>query len=208
MALHVWLSIMAVIYSYLLRDFASAETGDFYVLGSDGIYVIDPVAKSVVAKITNAAAPGLCSKKQHRESCKFSQVCVFNGTVFIADYDADAVHVIDVRTHKKIETIPTGKFPLRLYCLPWRKEVWVQLYDYRSTYSFDVFETDGRTRTRVSRAQPQSDAPGNTMLSEKDMLEGKTAFVTDNAYPGIHELNLETKNYTRFRNFSRQDGGR
>ena len=40
------------------------------------------------------------------------------------------------------------------------------------------------------------------MLADKDMLEGKTAYVTHFTNPGIHELNLETKSYTRFINFT------
>ena len=41
------------------------------------------------------------------------------------------------------------------------------------------------------------------MLADKDMLEGKTAYVTHFTNPGIHELNLETKSYTRFINFTK-----
>ena len=40
------------------------------------------------------------------------------------------------------------------------------------------------------------------MLADKDMNEGKTAYVTHFKNPGIHELNLETKSYTRFINFT------
>ena len=41
------------------------------------------------------------------------------------------------------------------------------------------------------------------MLADKDMNEGKTAYVTHFSNPGIHELNLETKSYTRFINFTK-----
>ena len=40
------------------------------------------------------------------------------------------------------------------------------------------------------------------MVADKDMKEGKTAYVTHFSNPGIHELNLETKSYTRFINFT------
>ena len=43
----------------------------------------------------------------------------------------------------------------------------------------------------------------DTLLVVEDMQEGNMAFVTDYYVAGIHELNLETKNYTSFRNFSR-----
>ena len=41
------------------------------------------------------------------------------------------------------------------------------------------------------------------MLADKNMNEGKTAYVTHFSNPGIHELNLETKSYTRFINFTK-----
>ena len=40
------------------------------------------------------------------------------------------------------------------------------------------------------------------MLADKKLNEGKTAYVTHFTNPGIHELNLETKSYTRFINFT------
>lgn len=40
------------------------------------------------------------------------------------------------------------------------------------------------------------------MVADEDLHEGKTAFVTHFRNPGIHEMNLETKSYTKFRNFS------
>ena len=43
------------------------------------------------------------------------------------------------------------------------------------------------------------------MVADKDLNEGKTAYVTHFSNPGIHELNLETKSYTRFINFTEND---
>ena len=41
------------------------------------------------------------------------------------------------------------------------------------------------------------------MLANKDILEGKTAYVTHFSNPGIHKLNLETKSYIAFLNFTK-----
>ena len=41
------------------------------------------------------------------------------------------------------------------------------------------------------------------MLSHKDMSEGQTAYVTHFSNPGIHKLNLQTKTYTGFLNFTK-----
>ncbi|XP_028392119.1 follistatin-related protein 5-like [Dendronephthya gigantea] len=213
MTLRVLLLIL-VIFGCLLGHSASAEfeTGYFYVLGSDGIYVIDPVEKSVVTKITDTTAPGLCidTRSSARQTCEFTQACVVNDTLFVGDKVADAVHVIDVRTRRKIQTL-SDAYPTALHFLPWRKEVWVNSYHYG--YTFDVIETEDLTRTRVGQTSPQPVMiRGRMLLADKDMLEGKTAFVTAYGYPGvIHELNLETKNYTASHNLikygcSRTDG--
>lgn len=54
------------------------------------------------------------------------------------------MHVIDVKTRKKIETIPTDPFPIGLQCLQWRKEVWVHSW---KLSTFDVIATESRDRT-------------------------------------------------------------
>ncbi|XP_028392309.1 follistatin-related protein 4-like [Dendronephthya gigantea] len=179
---------------------ASADIGNvFYVLGTDGIYVIDPVAKSVVANITDKTAPGLCTKRSgSSDICSFGLACAVHETVFVADRSGRAVHLIDIKTYKKIKTIQTDSSPFEMLCMPWRKEVWVSL----SSGGFDVIDTEHRTSTRVAHAQLPND-DRDRILADQNMLEGKTGFVTTLKDSGIHELNLETKDYTRFRNFSR-----
>jgi YVTN family beta-propeller protein len=65
-------------------------------------------------------------------------------TVFVGDGSGSAVHVIDVKTQKKIETILTDPYPYGVHSLPWRKEVWVHSWNLST---FDVIETESRTRT-------------------------------------------------------------
>ncbi|XP_028392048.1 follistatin-related protein 5-like [Dendronephthya gigantea] len=193
---------LLVLYGILFGHSASAETGSFYVLGSDGIYVIDPVAKSVVAKITNTTAPGLCTKSRYsRRDCTFTSACAVDDTVFVADGTGSSVHVIDIKTHKKIETIPTDPYPYGLHCLLWRNEVWVHSWNLST---FDVIAIKSRVRTH--KAVQAHVKPGFThgiMVADEDMLKGNTAFVTHFSNPGIHELNLEGKSYTSFRNFTK-----
>ncbi|XP_028391836.1 follistatin-related protein 4-like isoform X2 [Dendronephthya gigantea] len=110
------------------------------------------------------------------------------------------VLMIDIRTRRKIGTIPTAREPLRLYFLQWRKEVWVHFADVH--YSFTVIKTEDRNSSNVLSGRIQSVNLADEMIADQDMLEGKTAFVTTFSYPGIKELNLETKNYTNFRNFA------
>ncbi|XP_028392680.1 follistatin-related protein 5-like [Dendronephthya gigantea] len=200
MMLRVFLPILVI-----LGNFASAkENSVFYVLGGDGIYVIDPVAKRLVAKITNTTAPGLCTKSNNRVSrndCWLSEACVVDDAVFVADASGNSVHVIDSKTRKKIETIPTDPFPIGLHCLLWRKEVWVHSW---SLSTFDIIATESRNRThKAVRAHIKPGWTHGYMVADKDLNEGKTAFVTHFKNPGIHELNLETKTYTSFRNFSK-----
>ena len=59
----------------------------------------------------------------------------------------NAVHVIDIKTQRKIETIPTDAYPYGLHFLPWRKEVWVHSWNLST---FDVIETEGRRRTHTA----------------------------------------------------------
>ena len=55
--------------AFFVGSSVSVKTGNvFYVLGADGIYVIDPEAKSVVTKITNTTSPGLCTQSNNRRS--------------------------------------------------------------------------------------------------------------------------------------------
>ena len=89
------------------------------------------------------------------DDCGFIQACVFDDTLFVAEEFGDAVHMIDIRTRKKIETLPPASNPYGLHCLPWRKEVWVQLRSNR--YSFQVIETEDLTRTSVEQTQPKGD---------------------------------------------------
>ncbi|XP_028392508.1 follistatin-related protein 5-like isoform X3 [Dendronephthya gigantea] len=203
MTLAVLLPIL-VIFGILSGNFASVRRDNvFYLLGGDGIYVIDPVAKRLVAKITNTTAPGLCTKSNNRVSrndCWLSQACVVDDAVFVADASGNSVHVIDVRTREKIETIPTDPFPIGLQCLQWRKEVWVHSWNLST---FDVIATESRDRThKALRAHIKPGWTHGYMVADKDLNEGKTAFVTHFNNPGYHELNLETKSYTSFRNFS------
>ncbi|CAB4013436.1 follistatin-related 5-like [Paramuricea clavata] len=199
------MALALFICAFLLEYSASVKTNTvFYVLGSDGIYVIDPVAKSVVTKINDMTSPGLCTESNIRglrNPCSFSQASVVHDTVFVADASGSAVHVIDVKTRTKIETIPTDVYPYGLHFLPWRKEVWVHSWNIST---FDVIETEGRNRTHTAiRAHVKPGFTHGIMLADKDMLEGKAAYVTHFSNPGIHKLNLETKSYTGFLNFTK-----
>ena len=70
---------------FCLGKVASAQTRNvFYVLGSDGIYIIDPVEKKIVKKITNTTSPGLCAKKDDRRARLASQICI-NCSYFLTD---------------------------------------------------------------------------------------------------------------------------
>ena len=65
--------------AFLLGNVASAKTENaFYVLGSDEIYIIDPVEKTVVKKITNTTSPGLCSKRNNKYAMLISQNIIFS----------------------------------------------------------------------------------------------------------------------------------
>ena len=68
--------------AFILGNVASAKTENvFYVLGSDGIYIIDPVEKTVVKKITNTTTPGLCAKSNNRYARLVSQNIIFEGCI-------------------------------------------------------------------------------------------------------------------------------
>ena len=72
-----------------------------------------------------------------------------DGVVFVGDGMGSAVHVIDIQTQEKIETIPTGPYPYGLYSLPWRKELWVHSWNLST---FDVIETESRNITHKAIA--------------------------------------------------------
>ena len=76
--------------------------------------------------------------------CSFSQARVAYGAVFVADGAGSAVHVIDIQTQEKIETIRTDPSPYGFYSLPWRKELWVHSW---TNATFDVIKTESRDRT-------------------------------------------------------------
>ena len=60
--------------AFLLGNVASAKTRNvFYVLGNDGIYVIDPEEIKMVKKITNTTSPGLCAKSSSTYTRLISQ---------------------------------------------------------------------------------------------------------------------------------------
>ena len=54
------------------------------------------------------------------------------------------MHVIDIQTQEKIETITTDPYPYGVHSLPWRKELWVHSWNLST---FDVIKTDSRKHT-------------------------------------------------------------
>ena len=110
-----------------------------------------------------------------RNPCSFSQASVVGDTVFVADGSGSAVHVIDIKTQKKIETIPTDPYPYGLHSLPWRKEVWVHSWNLST---FDVIETEGRNRThKAIRAHVKPGQHVQLALSNKEKLSFTITYV-------------------------------
>ncbi|XP_068747606.1 follistatin-related protein 4-like [Montipora capricornis] len=184
--------------AYLLSQNKKTE---FYVLGAEAIYVIEPENKAILSKI---GAEGVCtqSTRSPRKKCSFGDgILVRNDLIFLSDGPGKRVHIIDARKRKVVETVATDESPRYLYYLPWMEEVWVHSW---TLSDFDVINVEGNLE-KTHEAIKAHVEPGwsiGFMLADPEITDGKSGYVSHLYNPGIHRLDLDTKSYKGFLNVS------
>lgn len=196
----------------------------FYVFANDGVHVIDPKTASTVTHISadhaiNGTSSSICTGTRERPCNWGGAVSVNSQYIYAADFLGRRILVLDIAAQKFVQEVPTEDFPYKLKYFRSLDTVWILSWGNSSLDVLTEDEDDIGTLSVINEAgkvtihssikaqmidgipRPAHDffEAGNCELTNE---ESKYAYVTHIMEPGIHEVDLVTKQYSKFYNLS------
>lgn len=196
----------------------------FYAFANDGVYVIDPKTVSTVTRISaddviNGTSSPICTRARERPCSWGGAVSVNSQYIYAADFLGRRILVLDIASQRFVQEVPTDDFPYKLKYFRSLDTVWILSWGNSSLDVLTEDEDDIGTLSVINEAgkvtvhssikaqmidgipRPAHDffEAENCELTNE---ESKFAFVTHVMEPGIHEVDLVTKQYSKFYNLS------
>ncbi|CEM20370.1 unnamed protein product [Vitrella brassicaformis CCMP3155] len=162
--------------------------GHFWVWGNKTLVVVDPVSARVVNRLALDAE--LWSDPVYADGYPVITERNEEGDSELYVFNTDPVSI-----HSRMLV---GERPYHIYYVPFRREVWSHS-DYEG--QFDVLSLQDLTELHYPGVKAYNETPSHGKFLF-DSEWGSMAFATTSLDPGIHEMDLENKDYVRFINMS------
>lgn len=195
----------------------------FYVFANDGVYVINPETSSTVNhiradEVINGTTTPICTNGRQRACNWGGAVSVNFKYIYVGDFLGKRVLVLDIAEQKFVQEVVTDDYPYQLKYLRSLDAVWILCWEDSSLDVLTEDEDDNGTLSviddasktimhTVTKAQiiDGSDVQlvhGFFAAENCELADEKYGYVTHIMQPGLHEVDLVTKQYSKFYNLS------
>ncbi|XP_067052687.1 follistatin-related protein 5-like [Acropora muricata] len=196
----------------------------FYVFANDGVFIINPENLSAVSRIPaddviNGSQSTICTSGRDRACNWGGAVSVNFKYVYAADFLGQRVLVFDVTSQNFVQEVKIEGYPYQLKYFRSLDAVWVMSWADESLEILTEDEDDNGTLHVITEAskmtehvsvkiRPMDDNPvsahGFFVADNCNPIgaETKSGYVTHIFEPGFHEVDLITKQFSKFYNLS------
>lgn len=191
----------------------------FFVLGNDGVHLIDPATSSLLRHIRHDDVIGsstspICTAGQGRQCNWGGAVNVGNKYIYAADFLGSRVVVFDVSLLRAVREIATDEYPFQLTHLKSVDEVWVLC---GNNNTLDWLTEDDDISGSLFFISGVSTMPTQTSIKARQILgtsssrsvhsfyeptncavdeETKYGYIIYAQEPRLHQIDLVTKNFS------------